>query len=352
MRPAGLDYLQPVPLTEAHVMPGTQLLVRSTGSARTLRYPDHVVLDIGVRRALQGFSGSAVWIGTDTLAAHESIASLDLEGRVGVMIGPTSPSVVAGLAARGAVGLIEIAVSERVFHLYRQSRGDRRLYHRERSVASSLLPTIPVAIVDNEAAGAILAGTGPWRGLPAVPGPLRTSVELIVRVEERAVTSWNVACVLPGTEPTRSDTAVAFTAHLDHLGIGPPNTRGDSIYNGFSDNAAGVAMLLAIAEEALIRPPRYSWLFLFFGAEEQGLLGSDYYVHRPPWGLDRIVAVINLDAGAPPASPVTWRLAGVDSTTGLGAHAVAVAKAHGWSVTTSRPRKGCIRNASASARLS
>jgi Zn-dependent M28 family amino/carboxypeptidase len=78
-------------------------------------------------------------------------------------------------------------------------------------------------------------------------------------------------------------------------------------------------------------------LLLFFTGEEAGLLGSDYYVTRPLWPLYQVRAVINLDAGAPPAPPVTWRLAGVDSS-GLGATALAIAAARGWTATTSPPR--------------
>ena len=71
--------------------------------------------------------------------------------------------------------------------------------------------------------------------------------------------------------------------------------------------------------------------------EERGLLGSDHYVADPLWPLDRTLAVVNLDAGAPPAMPVSWRLAGVDSS-GLGAAAIRVARDRGWEVATSPPR--------------
>jgi Zn-dependent M28 family amino/carboxypeptidase len=160
---------------------------------------------------------------------------------------------------------------------------------------------------------------------------------LSLHVARRPLGARNVACLLPGAAVEARDTAIVFAAHYDHLGVGAPDARGDSIYNGFSDNAAGVGMLLAIAQ-AMIQSPgepmRYSVIFLFPTAEELGLLGSDYYVAHPLWPLARTAAVIALDAGAPPAPPASWRIAGGNASA-LGTLAVDVALAHGWSATVS-----------------
>jgi Zn-dependent M28 family amino/carboxypeptidase len=104
-------------------------------------------------------------------------------------------------------------------------------------------------------------------------------------------------------------------AHYDHLGVGIPDPAGDSIYNGFADNAAGVAMALGVGD-AFARERRadrglaHSLVLLFFTGEEQGLLGSDWFVAHPRWPLARIAGVINLDANAPAARPSSWRIAG------------------------------------------
>ena len=58
--------------------------------------------------------------------------------------------------------------------------------------------------------------------------------------------------VVPGADPLRRDESIVFTAHLDHVGIGPPDSRGDSINNGAHDNALGTAKLMASAE-AMVR---------------------------------------------------------------------------------------------------
>ena len=87
-----------------------------------------------------------------------------------------------------------------------------------------------------------------------------------------------------------------YTAHWDHLGIGPA-VNGDRIYNGAKDNAAGVAGLIEIARAftKLPTPPRRSILFLSVTAEEQGLLGSQYYSIAPIYPLAKTLADINMD---------------------------------------------------------
>jgi Zn-dependent M28 family amino/carboxypeptidase len=87
-----------------------------------------------------------------------------------------------------------------------------------------------------------------------------------------------------------------YTAHWDHLGIGPA-VNGDTIYNGAKDNAVGTAGLLEIARAftKLRAPPRRSILLLAVTAEEQGLLGSQYYSVTPVYPLAKTAAAINID---------------------------------------------------------
>ena len=93
---------------------------------------------------------------------------------------------------------------------------------------------------------------------------------------------------------------VTYTAHHDHLGTDTDSDAEDVIYNGALDNAAGMAVVLSIAEafRALPEPPRRSILINFVGAEEQGLLGSRYYAENPTFPPGRIAANLNFDGGA------------------------------------------------------
>jgi Zn-dependent M28 family amino/carboxypeptidase len=127
------------------------------------------------------------------------------------------------------------------------------------------------------------------------PVDLKATLDANVNAKTEVITSYNVAGVLPGTE--RPEETVIYTAHHDHLGIGQPDSNGDRIFNGAVDNSTGVAHVIEQAR-AFAKAPRTdrSVVFLFVGAEEKGLLGSEYYVANPLYPLDRTVAVLNTDS--------------------------------------------------------
>lgn len=105
--------------------------------------------------------------------------------------------------------------------------------------------------------------------------------------------SQNVIAKITGTE--HPEEAIIYTAHWDHLGVGP-EVDGDSIYNGAHDNASGTAVLLGIAEAmAKQETPKRTVVFLAVTAEEQGLLGSKYYAENPIFKPEKTVANINMD---------------------------------------------------------
>ena len=131
------------------------------------------------------------------------------------------------------------------------------------------------------------------------PVPLGITTSIDMKVDLQRVQSANVLGLIPGSDPELSDEAVIYTAHHDHLGISTPNENGDAIYNGALDNATGVAQTLAIARaiKALPRAPRRSVLIALVGAEEQGLLGSEYYAANPTFAPGKIAANLNYDGG-------------------------------------------------------
>jgi len=126
--------------------------------------------------------------------------------------------------------------------------------------------------------------------------PLNMNVNLSIGTELRYSTSHNVIGILKGS--ARPNEYVLYTAHWDHLGIGKPNAKGDSIYNGAVDNADGVASIIGIANafNKAKEKPRRSIVFLAVTAEEQGLLGSEYYATLPIYPLNKTVADLNIDA--------------------------------------------------------
>lgn len=132
------------------------------------------------------------------------------------------------------------------------------------------------------------------------PLNLGIKAKLDLRSEVQRVAAPNVVGILMGSDPALRDEYVVFSAHWDHLGIGAPNKAGDTIYNGALDNASGVACVLAIAETLARTPlaqrPKRSILFLFPTAEEQGLLGAEWYTTHPVVPLDKTAANVNLDS--------------------------------------------------------
>ncbi len=130
-------------------------------------------------------------------------------------------------------------------------------------------------------------------GFKAVPLGLKASLALENSI--RKAVSRNVIGLLPGSE--RPDEYIIYTAHWDHFGR-DPNLEGDQIFNGALDNATGTAALIEVAEafQKLGSPPLRSILFLAVTAEEQGLLGSEYYATHPIYPLNKTAAVINMDS--------------------------------------------------------
>ena len=128
---------------------------------------------------------------------------------------------------------------------------------------------------------------------PVPLGNATLSVEYAVN--QTKLTSSNVAGILKGTG--HPDEVVINSAHWDHLGIGGPDAKGDRIYNGARDNGVGIASVLELAR-VYGRAPRTdrSVVFMFVTAEEQGLLGSEYYARHPLYPLETTVAAYNIDA--------------------------------------------------------
>ena len=129
------------------------------------------------------------------------------------------------------------------------------------------------------------------------PVPLKASFSADYTVDAEVITSRNVAGILPGA--SRPDEFIVYSGHWDHLGVGQPDARGDRIYNGAVDNATGIAQMLELARTFTKGPrPQRSILFLAVGAEEKGLLGSEYYASSPLYPLGKTVGVINMDGGS------------------------------------------------------
>ena len=127
------------------------------------------------------------------------------------------------------------------------------------------------------------------------------TVSATVNVGLKETTTRNVVAMLPGNDETLKDEYVVIGAHFDHLGMGGPGSGSRAIdtvavHNGADDNASGVSAVIQLAEKlAGDNSNKRSVIFVAFGAEEMGLLGSKEFTMKSPVETDKMVAMFNFD---------------------------------------------------------
>lgn len=122
-----------------------------------------------------------------------------------------------------------------------------------------------------------------------------------VAPENRRV-GYNVIGIMPGSDSVLKDQVVAFAAHYDGIGFGPA-VNGDSIYNGADDDASGVTTVLEIARAfAKGPPPKRTLLFMATTGEEEGILGTKWYVGHPVLPISKMVAEMEVEMAGRPDS--------------------------------------------------
>jgi len=178
----------------------------------------------------------------------------------------------------------------------------------DRNFSMSALPAIHVK---RDLANQLLAGSSKTieslesaldEELQAQSLELNQELSVSIEVLQHEVTTQNVLAILRGTDPVLQSEYIIVGAHYDHLGWGGKGSgsrRPDTsaIHNGADDNASGVAAVLEIAERLSLgkSKPKRSILFMTFGAEEMGLLGSKFFTSTPLIDLKNVKHMFNLD---------------------------------------------------------
>jgi len=329
------SYRQRVPIRRGVIDDARSTLrITRNGDAQTFAHDIDFIYNTGGPQAFRDFNGPAVFLGTPD---HALRSRANIANRVVVLTATPSAAatrLVPEWKRQGVRGVVVLVPDPAQFALYTRSRGDSR-YFVDAPVDDPIWQSdLPVILAGPNATRLLLRDAGNrLERLSAEtfePLDLNATIATTLGMQVESATGDNIVGVVRGTDPQLRDEYIVYTAHYDHLGISTA-VAGDSIYNGFSDNAAGVAMLLGIADHFVKHPPKRSVAFVFFTGEERGLLGSTYWASHPPIPNDRVASVINLDAGAPPAPAVEWRIAGGGNST-LGAIAEEVGRKHGWSV--------------------
>jgi len=126
-------------------------------------------------------------------------------------------------------------------------------------------------------------------------------VSVTVNVNQKETETQNVVALLPGTDKSLKNDYIVIGAHFDHLGMGGPGsgsrvTDTVAVHNGADDNASGVAAIIQLAEKlAAEKKNKRSIIFVAFGAEEMGLVGSKAFTNKPPVETEKMVAMFNFD---------------------------------------------------------
>lgn len=329
-------YRLPVPLVAVRFDDAaTTLRISGDGASRTVTPPDFYHPGGGID-AFSDFGGTLVDAGAAPGALDALRGHPDLTGKV-VVLGPPWDGVAdveAELHRRGAAGAIEIVPNGPFYDRLRVVRGPVRYFLPEPTGDPANQGPLPVAVGGPALARALGIEVAPGRTLEAARETGAT-VEVDWAFSTDSLTAWNVAARLEGSDPDLADESIVFLAHYDHVGYGEP-AAGDSIWNGFVDNAAGVAAVLEIARVLAADPPPRSVVFLLTAAEEQGLLGSGRFVADAPIPLDSVRLAINIDAGAPVAPPTSWWIA-ADHLDGIEGIVREAAESRGWTLDVRPP---------------
>jgi Zn-dependent M28 family amino/carboxypeptidase len=149
-------------------------------------------------------------------------------------------------------------------------------------------------------------------GFRPIPLPVTFKGHIVSHVHR--FTTYNVVAIIPGSDPTLKNEAIINTAHWDHLGI-VSEKPGDNIYNGARDNATGSASILELARAWSLTPvhPKRSIIIISTAAEEQGMIGAEYYSQHPTFP-GKIVLDLNYDNLAPSGDATLVRLGGIERT--------------------------------------
>jgi hypothetical protein len=332
LRPAGDDgsYLQKVPLVSYKPADkGAMSIARKGGAPLTLVFGEDYVPAANPNKLEYSVTAPVVFVGQGIVGlGRDDYKGVNVKGKIVAFFGGapssfpaeerahfSSPATKAEIAMKkGAVGYItlESPVAGRGNYPFKMIAANfdrpRTTWADANGLGHIPTPAAPGLGMLSQAGAAKLfeGGKTPWASIietaktdgatfRAVQLPATLSVTL--KTVATPITSYNVAGILPGSDPALAKEVVVLTAHLDHVGVGKPNAKGDPIYNGAMDNAVGIASLIEEARrfKASGKAPRRSVMFLAVTAEEKGLVGSDYFAQNPTVPKANIVANVNLD---------------------------------------------------------
>jgi Zn-dependent M28 family amino/carboxypeptidase len=319
---AGGRWIQPVPLVGiTSYAPETLTLTHGTQRI-TLKYKDDFIASSGVQKTSTKINDAEiVFVGYGVVAPEfkwNDFKDVDVKGKV-LLVMNHNPSAFAGntrlyygrwtykyeeAARHGAAGVIVIHTTPSAAYPWQvvQSSWTGKLFE----LKDEGEPHVQVkgwATEDASRKIVSLSGNDLDKLRAAAesrdfrPVPLGVKMSITLKNTIKKVQSANVVGMIPGSDPKLAHQAIVYSSHHDHLGMKEDKSGEQHIFNGAIDNASGVAALLAIAKayKELHQPVKRTVYFVLTAAEEQGLLGSQYFVAHPPVPVNHIAANLNID---------------------------------------------------------
>ena len=170
--------------------------------------------------------------------------------------------------------------------------------------------SFPILQITREVANEILAKSGETiesleseilKNSKPVNLKIDTKVSVKINVLQKETETQNVVAIVRGTDENLKNEYVVVGGHYDHLGMGGPGSGSRAVdtiavHNGADDNASGTAAVIELAEKIVSeKSNKRSIIFVAFGAEEMGLVGSKAFTANPPVETEKMVAMFNLD---------------------------------------------------------
>lgn len=368
LEPAGTDgYYQPIKFVERSIdEKNSAAALAENGKETPLVLGEDAYFSTRVEGTDEEVSAPLVFAGNGLKVPENNLddfSGLDLHGKIVVYLSGSPSEIPGPLAAHygsvaerwkvlreaGAIGLIIIPNPASMDIPW--SRMSLNRTHPSMDLADpefNEIAGLKLALIFNPAgAEKLFAGSGHTFAEIAALGkerkalphfPLAVSLKARAAIQRKEIESANIVAKLPGLDPKLKNEYVVLSAHIDHVGIGEPIAN-DRIYNGAMDDGSGSALLLDMADSLLhadhtktgkVRPEklRRSVLFVFFTAEEKGLLGSKYFAAHPTVDPKTIVADINTDMFLPVIPLKVLRVQGLHDST-LGDRAAEIARTLG-----------------------
>jgi Zn-dependent M28 family amino/carboxypeptidase len=329
LKPAnGNSYLQEVPMVELTCKADPTMEVKGPDESFTLKgYDDYIIYTDKDQKELSFDNNELVFAGFGIVAPEygwNDYAGLDVKDKI-VLVRVNDPGFYTGdsslfkgrtmtyygrwtykfeeAARQGAKGCLIIHNTEAAsypFSVVQNNWNISRLHLDDRNknvpysdIIGWVSENTAMRLLNAAGKDSTLLDAANHRGFKPVPLGVKLSTGL--HVSSSYDKTYNVMGKITGSK--YPDEYIIYTAHWDHLGIGKPDEKGDSIYNGAYDNASGAAGLLQLAKafNAMKPGPERTIIILSVTAEEQGLWGSAYYAQNPVYPIKKTLANINMD---------------------------------------------------------